>query len=198
MNTRLPAENIKTSATLIENPPYKQEVAGSSPALPTNHLPKLRNRFELVGSIAKVFCHDSSGQIHTVLIDADQLARVIRFGFWRIFNASKNPDLPLYYAKSRHLFMHRLLCKPSPVGLEVDHWNQNSLDNRTANLRPGGHSQNQLNRRRHDKMCVYKRGNRFQVRIEINQVQRCIGSFKTEETAKQARDAFLRSRGVCI
>lgn len=198
MSTQSPTVLDKIGVDLIENPPYKQEVAGSSPALPTKHLPKLRNRFEIAGSLARVFCPDSSGNFHAVLVDAEKLQRVIQFGYWRIVDASKNPELPLLYAKTRGVFMHRLVCEPSPVGLEVDHWNHQSLDNRGDNLHPGGHSPNQLNRRRHDGMCVYKRGNRFQVRIEIAQVQRCIGSFKTKQEAQIARDTFLRSNGVCV
>lgn len=183
--------------SLIENPTYKQEVAGSSPALPTKNLPKKRNRFSLQGDLAIIFCPSTGGVIHSVLVDACNLNKILEFGHWRITNHSKNPAKPLFYAMCNHLGMHRLVMNPLPRIL-IDHENHDSLDNRAENLRVASYSLNALNQRRHDGMCVYRRQNRFQVRVEVNQKQHFLGSFVNEQDARNRRDEFLRSQGVQV
>lgn len=183
--------------TLTGNLPYKQEVAGSSPALPTKNLPKTRNEFSLRGLVAILFCPATDGTIHEVIVDANKLPEILAVGYWRIVNASKNPDKPLFYAKSGHVSLHRFIAKAG-VGVLIDHENRYSLDNRGENLRVASYSLNALNQRRHDGMCVYLRKNRYQVRIEINQRQLFLGSFVREQDARDRRDEFLRSHGVQI
>jgi hypothetical protein len=72
--------------------------------------------------------------------------------------------------------MHRLLLNPGP-GLDVDHRNRDTLDNRLENLRPATRSQNLQNRRgwgAHGKGVVYHKARPgkgpavYEARITIN------------------------------
>ncbi|MHC4666706.1 MAG: HNH endonuclease [Planctomycetota bacterium] len=91
--------------------------------------------------------------------------------------------------------MHREVIH-IPDGMECDHINGNSLDNRKANLRPATHLQNSWNRRkqRQTSGSIYKglvwdkRLNKWQVRIWVNRKRIYIGSFEDQIEAAKAYD----------
>jgi hypothetical protein len=58
--------------------------------------------------------------------------------------------------KTFHILMHRLICGV-PYGVEVDHVNRNTLDNRKSNLRPSSRTENNRNQGvRSDSASGYK------------------------------------------
>ena len=91
--------------------------------------------------------------------------------------------------------MHREIMN-FPAGLLVDHKNNNTLDNRRANLRVATSSQNLANRRR-DKsknsspfrgVCFRKHRTRCSAQITVNGKSICLGSFDSEIDAAKAYD----------
>jgi hypothetical protein len=100
---------------------------------------------------------------------------------------------------SRMLRMHREILNVPP-GVLVDHRNNNSLDNRIANLRPATCSQNNQNRRKLRRNAssqfvgvhIDRSCNRYRVQITHNGKKIYIGRFKDEIDAARAYDAAAR------
>lgn len=91
---------------------------------------------------------------------------------------------------------------PCPVGKEVDHKNNNPLDNRLVNLQYMTHSEN-IRKRPKFTGCasryigVRKDGNRWRGTASAEK-RVYLGPFKTEEEAARARDKFYRDRGQLV
>ncbi|MFA5567999.1 MAG: HNH endonuclease [Trueperaceae bacterium] len=97
----------------------------------------------------------------------------------------------------RRVSMHRLILQPND-GLEVDHINGDSLDNRRVNLRPATRSQNLANRPSSSKSGyrgVFLRKGRYDARIAWGGKIICLGRFDAAEDAARAYDeaAWRRS-----
>jgi hypothetical protein len=99
------------------------------------------------------------------------------------------------------VYLHRLLTN-APKGLEVDHVNRDSLDNRRANLRLVTHSRNELNKsaRRTSRSGLRgveacRRGN-FRAYHAVGGRQVTIGTFSTAEEAFAAYTQAMATLGV--
>lgn len=82
---------------------------------------------------------------YVVLVDEADLDLVSGYA-WR---ATRHRRTGKVYIQSWHagaeVFLHRLIAN-TPDGLDTDHANNNSLDNRRSNLRPATRSENNSNR----------------------------------------------------
>lgn len=113
--------------------------------------------------------HNSRGKLYAA-----------RWGYWSINDTER---------KTR-VMMHREIA--GITGLQVDHINGDSLDNRSENLRPATMSQNQMNQKIHQASRSGFKGvretsaDRFQARITINGKYLCIGTFPTKTDAALA------------
>jgi hypothetical protein len=96
---------------------------------------------------------------------------------------------------SRSVRMHREIMKAAP-GVIIDHKNNNTLDNRAANLRPATHAQNAHNRRKMRRKTssrfigprLEKKTNLFRVEIMHLGKRIYIGRFANEIDAARAYD----------
>jgi len=86
----------------------------------------------------------------------------------------------------KHYLMHRLIMN-NPKGFEVDHIDNNGLNNQMSNLRLVTHSQNQMNSHKYkDKTSKYKgvmwhkRDKIWEVQIKANNKQHYLGRFENE------------------
>ena len=104
-----------------------------------------------------------------------------------------------------HRFVWEYFNGPIPDGLQIDHINRDKTDNRLVNLRAVTHLENMMNRpdygmspeeritRLGDIGGIYlqKKSGNFYVNISLGGVLQYIGSYKTVELARVARDAAI-------
>lgn len=90
------------------------------------------------------------------------------------------------------ILMHRLIMHATD-GLEVDHKNLDTLDNRKKNLRIATHTDNGRNRKKYNGHTSQYKGvswetirRKWHAQIKVNQVQIFIGRFDNEEEAALA------------
>lgn len=94
------------------------------------------------------------------------------------------------------VFMHQVVISNVPIGMVIDHINQDVLDNRKINLRVCTVRENSLNKRPHkNNRSQYKGVSirklkdgrlRYEARIYNNYVCICLGTFDTAEKAARA------------
>ncbi len=119
---------------------------------------------------------------------------------WRAQKSGKRPDA--FYAvrnitinkRRTTVQMHRQIMRP-PKGLEIDHKNNNGLDNRRSNLRFCTRSQNMANSRGHSKRRSSFKGVSFHTQfkkwraiITQNKKNHHLGFFKSQVQAAKAYD----------
>jgi hypothetical protein len=131
--------------------------------------------------------------------DFDLVAQHRWYGFfnttskrWYAYADIKNAD-----GKAERVYMHRLIMN-APRGLDVDHANGNSLDNRRSNLRLASRSQNQANRPApRNNQTGFKGVQRGRSGRYIARIQQCgkvkhIGTFTSKVEAAKAYDQHAR------
>jgi len=135
----------------------------------------------------------TQGQV--AIIDREDWELVKKYNWQAQYNSKTQSYYAIGYASIvngkmiRH-FMHRLIMS-APSGLQVDHINHNTLDNRKSNLRLCSNGQNQHNTRiRSDNSSGYKgvkkHGDRWRADIGFNKKRYFLGLFETPELAYEA------------
>jgi len=135
-----------------------------------------------------------NGEVHTVLVDACDLERVLAAGPWHV-----KPDRKTVYVQRKALVdgkrktqkLHRFLFNAGD--LEIDHANGNGLDNRRENLRVATNGQNVCNQgiRRSNTagfkgVSWYKRAGKWRASIGLAGKKRHLGLYDTAEAAHAA------------
>ena len=94
-----------------------------------------------------------------------------------------------FEGKQKHYKIHRLIALAF-LGLDIDnpkkvidHVNRNKLDNQVSNLRLVSNQENQFNR---NAKGYYKRGNKYEAKIQLNGKQIHLGTYDTEEEASNS------------
>lgn len=75
--------------------------------------------------------------------------------------------------------------------IQLDHINNNKSDNRICNLRDVSSQQNNFNRKNTKGFSTNKRGKKYRAQITINYETIYLGSYNTEE---QARQSYLEAK----
>jgi len=138
------------------------------------------------------------------LVDDDDFEWLNSLGKWQ---AQYDPKMQSFYArhgeyirgakKYKVIHMHRILLNAEP-GQLVDHENHNTLDNRRCNIRIVTSRQNQYNSKKridaktsiYKGVCWHTRDKKWRAQIEINGINKYIGSFNTEKEAVEAYDSW--------
>ena len=96
------------------------------------------------------------------------------------------------YKNRKRILMHRLLNN-TPDGMDTDHINGNSLDNRKCNLRTATREQNQWNRFANKKgsskykgVYWHKQSSRWRASIQVKKRRIHLGNFVTQQAAAVA------------
>jgi hypothetical protein len=136
----------------------------------------------------------TQGQV--ALVDDEDYERVSALKWCAWWCASTET----FYAKRAAGLLHNFIL-PAPAGMEVDHRNHDTLDNRRANLRLATRSQNSANARRKLGRCGYRGVTQassasllpFQATICVNYLKQYLGTFATAEAAALAYDAAAKT-----
>ena len=156
------------------------------------------NKIIKFNSFAVMIIVQKNGKIHEVLLDLDDVSKVLTHSSSWIVMADRNNK---YYVKdSKSLGIHRFIMK-ALKGDIVDHINHNTLDNRKCNLRVVTPTENAFNRAgatiksKTGVRGVQKTGNRYRVIIHSKHY----GYFSTLGEAKRVSETVYRElnkRGV--
>ena len=133
------------------------------------------------------------------LIDDEDAERVLAHKWFARFDRSSGRWYVMRKVqrnhKSQSVLLHRFILI-APDGSQVDHVNQNPLDNRRSNLRLATNSQNQQKKGRHRAnkagfkgVCWHKGRKAFQAQIKCGGARHHLGLFTTAEDAARAYDA---------
>lgn len=97
--------------------------------------------------------------------------------------------------KPKKVYMHRQILGATDRRTDVDHINQDGLDNRRANLRSCSRSENNGNRRKYRGTSRYKgvswdsKNSKWLAQIHLSNRRRYLGRFVLEQDAARAYDA---------
>lgn len=112
------------------------------------------NRYVINGGVTIIYIDSPKYGTKEVLIDTEDLEKLIKFNKTWIFNPSKGQveyAIAVYRdnEKRRHsINMHRVIIE-APNNVEIDHINKNGLDNRKINLRIVTRKENSQNPNKH-------------------------------------------------
>lgn len=102
---------------------------------------------------------------------------------------------------SKTIYMHRVVAK-TPPGMDTDHINGDTLDNRRSNLRTCSATENQRNRSKNSSNKSGYKGvswninaGKWRATITVNRKNIHIGYFATAELAAQAYDDAAQKHG---
>jgi hypothetical protein len=142
----------------------------------------------------------SNGQV--ALVDDEDFEWLNKFCWYQKNHGYVACHPPKVGNKRPEYLLHRLIMGIEKCGreIEVDHINNNKLDNRRSNLRLCTRSENMRNatKRRnctskYKGVSLNKRTKRWLARYAVNGTEYIIGTFLTEEAAARAYDAAIRS-----
>lgn len=129
----------------------------------------------------------------TFLFDPSHYSRIKDQNWYRCYNDPAKKRWCYIVDRAGHK-MHEYLTD-CPSGMEVDHINKNTLDNRDCNLRICTHQQNQCNQplQRNNTSGVtgvsfYSPRNKYRARIKVGQHDIHLGYYKSFCEAIQARN----------
>ncbi|MDC3426325.1 HNH endonuclease [Aquibacillus sp. 3ASR75-11] len=162
---------------------------------------KFKNNYRIENDVAIIEYINQKGKYFEILVDKEDLPRLIE-NFKSIFVHVKK-DKKVYavgYIKGgKQIKVHRFIMN-TPKGMETDHINHNTLDNRKENLRISTVAENQQNRKGGNKnnkssgiRNVYwsKKENKWYVMIRQNGKRNYFGYYdeinEAAEVAKQKR-----------
>ncbi len=135
------------------------------------------------------------------LVDDEDFEKINQYK-WYFFIGKYAVKNITYNKKQKHLLMHRFIMN-CPDGLEIDHINNNGLDNQKKNLRVVTRQQNMMNRTKSkNKSSIYKgvyirtiyyknkTYKYWKTSIKLNQQAINLGTFPTEHLAAMAYDIW--------
>jgi len=166
----------------------------------------MKNDYEIRGDVTAIFIKHRDKENIEVYIDTNDLPQLLNYpgkfygyqrrnnsdGIYAMGNARDN------YGKKKVFSLHRLITS-APAGLQVDHIDHNTLNNRRSNLRFVTNAENQQNRAGAQKnnkssgirgVCFCTREQRWRAKVKLNGNEIFLGYFNNkEDAAKVAKEA---------
>jgi hypothetical protein len=142
----------------------------------------MKNRFELKGDIAIVYCDTK-----LFIIDSIMLPKLME-----VPNSWYFDKYVYTFIKGKKVYLHRYLTG-AEKGQVVDHLEGNPYDNRLEKLRLGGYRENNQNRKGLDShntsgyrnVTWDKKNEKWEVRISVNGKNKFIGRFESIDIANK-------------
>jgi len=134
-----------------------------------------------------------------IIVDEDLLPELTKFS-WCLTSGYPSRRMTISRGVSRMVYLHHIVLGNPPTGLQVDHINNNKLDNRRANLRFVTPQINVLNRRVKAKGvsydATYNRWKAYYDHIVMGKPKRRvnIGTYKTHQEAAKARQEYEQAQ----
>ncbi|MDV5977901.1 UNVERIFIED_CONTAM: HNH endonuclease [Streptococcus canis] len=129
------------------------------------------------------------------IFDKENFSKIADVNFYR--NKNNDEDAKSYIICARGNYLHRYLFGHRE-GLEVDHINLDTLDNRSENIRFCTRQQNQINQGLQVNntsgvtgVSFYRPRNKYRARIKISQQEVHLGYYDTFLKATQARNVGM-------
>ena len=129
---------------------------------------------------------------YEVIISACDYERVMSHKWYRMGNGRNNYYYFAHKSNYKHIRLHRFVVN-CPKGMQVDHINNNTLDNRRSNLRICSHAENMRNRSDQKNstsgykgVSWHKQKKRWYSAIKVNNKRIYLGYFDTPEKAYRA------------
>jgi len=155
---------------------------------------RILNKYEILDDVTKIYLNGN----YTILIDTKDYP-LVKDVTWRIHNSRG-----VLYARGwngkKLIFLHRILIGIPPKGYDIDHINQNSLDNRRENLRICTHAENcqnaklsKINKSGYRGVSWNNTNKNWRVRLTARPTIE-VGSFHTLIEAVNAYDAAIVKR----
>lgn len=150
-------------------------------------------QYSFIGSVGTGTLKDGT----QFIFDKENFSKIEDINFYRNKNSDEGANSYIICARGkylhRYLFGHR-------EGLEVDHINLNTMDNRSENIRFCTHQQNQINQGLQVNntsgvtgVSFYKPRNKYRARIKISQQEVHLGYYDTFLEAIQARNVGMEA-----
>jgi hypothetical protein len=165
----------------------------------------VKNSYEIRGEVSAVFLKRKDGTVYQTLIDTEDLVGLEIFPntWFAAFSRKTNS----YYVKGKldkkTVLLHRFILG-EPAGLEVDHKNHKTLDNRKINLRVVTcfeNKQNRIGAMKNNKSSGIrgvtwdKERGKWKVQLQVNDNRINIGRFENldeaEKEAIKARKKYM-------
>ena len=132
----------------------------------------------------------------SALVDDVEVEHLMAMGRWSLTKKGYAVHWTTINGRRKALYMHRVILD-APPDLQVDHINQDRLDNRRANLRFATRTQNNANRgtlRSNSSgfRGVNRNGNQWETRIRYHGQRIYLGSFSDLTQAAQTYDVAAR------
>lgn len=131
----------------------------------------------------------------TFIVDADMIKKIATVNFY--LGGKSRQGHQYYIMDNRGRYLHDYLFEHKD-GLEIDHINLNTFDNRRCNIRYCTHQQNQMNQplQRNNTSGVsgvsyYPPRHKFRARIKVSQKEIHLGYFDTFAQAVKARNVGM-------
>jgi hypothetical protein len=131
---------------------------------------------------------------YEVILSACDVERVMAHNWYVCDKRGKNPYFryEIYKPQLKRISLHRFITN-CPAGMQVDHINLNTLDNRRENLRICTHKENSRNYPKpknntsgYKGVCWFKYKKRWKATIHVNKKTIHLGFFDTPEEAYKA------------
>ena len=157
--------------------------------VPGNRTCKDLNEIIVQDDIAEILLYDINGQEKgRTIIDSIDVEKIKNYK-WRVSNGR----VAAHRKDGGNIFLHRLINN-TPNGMDTDHINRNTFDNRRSNLRTATHTENMRNRIKRSGSSKYKgvtwvkQREKWMARIKHGDREKSLGHYATEEEAAHVYD----------
>lgn len=146
---------------------------------------KMKNKYQIINDILVVYNKKDNQEILFDINDYDLITQTSWYIHGGRYATASSGQF-------RKMSAHRLLLN-NPVDKQVDHINNNKLDNRKQNLRIVTPQQNSQNNKKVKGYYWNKKAKKWHTQIAVYGKNKHIGMYDTE---KEARQAYLEAKKI--